>query len=72
MVSKTNNFQSQILILLTALIPMHLLAQTADDVVCDGCVDSQDIQDNSITSSDIRKGSIRSSDIRNGSIRDRV
>lgn len=45
------------------------IAQTADNVICSGCVGSKDIKNGSIKGKDIRDNSIQSRDIKNRTIR---
>jgi hypothetical protein len=43
----------------------------ARDVVCNGCVDSRDVRNNSLTGRDIRNNSLTGLDVRNGSLTNR-
>ncbi|HUG60336.1 MAG TPA: hypothetical protein VMP03_00730 [Methylomirabilota bacterium] len=55
--------------LLSTIIPINAIAQTATDLVCKGCVSSRDVKNESITSRDIKNGSVFGRDIRDGSIK---
>ena len=44
-------------------------SQTANNLICNGCVQSQDIANNGILSLDIRNNTVNTADIRNGTIR---
>lgn len=46
----------------------HTLAATADDVVCDKCVDASDIAGNAVTSAKIKKSAVTTGKIKNGAV----